>query len=358
MLVTSSCEKCGGSFEHPSWRPVARFCSAPCRNAANRKHAIRQCQTCGTSFAPRSPDARWCSKTCSGSAKQAREDRICRRCGASFQIKQSKVASGRGIYCSRACSHPGPVARECEKCGRGFTAQPSELEKDWGRFCSNECRRTRVDKECSTCGKPIWKVASRAGGSYCSVACRGKARRNRVTMTCARCAVTFERPASTLRRSKTKYCSKECQFAAMRSSETWAEHARGMQRDFLKTKQPTRCELALYALLDELLGPGTWERQYLVFDRWTVDAAVPALRLILQADGDWWHGRDPAIRSHAVVAENRLNDARQVAYATKAGWRTLRLWESDLLRVPKVCRAAIALALEAQRSSLLPTDVE
>lgn len=192
------------------------------------------------------------------------------------------------------------------------------------------------------------KVAADIGG-YCSVKCRGMAKRNRVVRECAICGSEFERPASTVERSAAMYCKRDCLTIARREDPVEVERVRKMQRDHLASRAPTRPERILYGLLDEILGEGEWASQYLVFDKWTVDAAVPTRRLIIQADGDYWHGWDPETHSHAYVARNMLNDSRQDAYIAKTDWSSLRLWEHDLLDRPEWCAEQIRAALETVR---------
>ncbi|MDM7855795.1 DUF559 domain-containing protein [Cellulomonas alba] len=123
-----------------------------------------------------------------------------------------------------------------------------------------------------------------------------------------------------------------------------------MQRDHLASRGPTRPELALYVLMDDVFGEGNWAPQHLIFDKWTVDACVPAMRLVVQADGDYWHGRNPEDRESPLVAKNMANDARQAAYLDRAGWRLLRLWEYELLHDPDRCRERIAATASEARA--------
>jgi very-short-patch-repair endonuclease len=129
------------------------------------------------------------------------------------------------------------------------------------------------------------------------------------------------------------------------------ERVRQMQRDHLASRAPTRPELILYALLDDVVGRGKWSRQLLVFDKWTVDACMPELSLVIQADGSYWHGYDPATHTHSRIATNMANDRAQAAYLSKVGWSLLRLWEHDLKADPQNCRARIVDALAATRDA-------
>jgi very-short-patch-repair endonuclease len=266
--------------------------------------------------------------------------RQCPVCGVSYEAELGRLDKGKDLHCSKACAFPGPVDRSCEKCGAAFTATRSEIVKGWGRFCSNECRRTRVNRVCVTCGLAFEVTASKVTydiGKYCSVDCRGLGMRNRVKRECAVCGTAFEKPASTIARTAALYCSRDCNTEARRNDPLEVERVRQMQRDMLASRAPTAPERNLYALLDGVVGEGNWSSQYLVFDKWTVDAALPDLRLVIQADGDYWHGYDPKTHAHYSVAKNRLNDHRQALYMDKAGWLLLRLWEHDLKLRPEWC---------------------
>lgn len=350
--VERTCHHCHGTFKISPNRVAAgggRYCSKACKDDARRPQT-RQCATCGKRFAPHpsrlSQDEVYCSRNCAGVARRSRVAKVCAECGVTFEIGTARAAAGRGVYCSVACSRPGPIERICERCGAEFTASRSEVAKGWGRFCSNQCRRTRVERACQTCGHVFEVEAAVAGrgGNYCSVECRGLGMRNRVIRECAQCGVDFERPASVA----AVFCSRECNTKARRNDPIEVERVRQMQRDHLASRAPTRCERVLYLVMDEVFGEGNWASQFLVEDKWTVDACVPSLRLIVQADGDYWHGLLPEHQSHPTVQKNLANDRRQNSYLAKAGWRVKRFWEHSLLGEP----AAVATILTALRDEL------
>jgi DNA mismatch endonuclease (patch repair protein) len=158
-----------------------------------------------------------------------------------------------------------------------------------------------------------------------------------VKRQCVVCGTEFEKPASTIARTAALYCSRDCCTRARRNDPVEVERVRQMQRDHLASRSPTAPERNLYALLDDVVGEGRWSSQYLVFDKWTVDAALPNLRLVIQADGDYWHGYDPKTHDKPMVVKNRLNDRRQAMYMEKVGWLLLRLWEHDLKLRPEWC---------------------
>jgi very-short-patch-repair endonuclease len=109
---------------------------------------------------------------------------------------------------------------------------------------------------------------------------------------------------------------------------------RRVQQRQQRSTAPTRPELALYAILNAL--PVVYERQFTIDRLMTVDACVPSSRLVIQADGDYWHGRRGATERR--VANRVRLDRSQDAYLLNHGWSVIRLWGSDLLKRPDECR--------------------
>ena len=356
-----TCGHCGVTFSIAGGRIAeggGAYCTDRCRVAA-KAIPQRTCVVCGREFWTRHGSTTCCSKTCGGMLRRTRVVRRCPVCGVTYEAEVGRLDKGKDFHCSRACAFPGPVDRTCERCGEAFTANRSEIARGWGRFCSNKCRRTRVDKICVTCGRLYEVTASvnLAGtGNHCSVECRGLGMRNRVKRDCVVCGIGFEKPASTIARTAALYCSRACCTVARRNNPIEVERVRQMQRDHLASRAPTGCERNLYALLDAVVGEGSWNSQYLVFDKWTVDAALPNLRLVIQADGDYWHGYDPKTHSSPMVAKNRTNDRRQALYMDKAGWHLLRLWEHDLKLRPEWCADQIREHVALATSQLLQDD--
>jgi|GEM_PF-2808991 hypothetical protein len=72
---------------------------------------------------------------------------------------------------------------------------------------------------CVVCHSEFW-VPKHVGETYvcCSVACRGKNRRRRVSLTCAQCGRIFERSTSQLSRSRSglRFCTRDCKDKAQR----------------------------------------------------------------------------------------------------------------------------------------------
>ena len=74
-------------------------------------------------------------------------------------------------------------------------------------------------------------------------------------------------------------------------------------------------------------------------------------------DGDFWHGRNWPARRQALktgknadywmakIRRNRQRDQLQTRELTRAGWRVIRLWETDILREPASAADLVIAAL-------------
>ena len=83
-------------------------------------------------------------------------------------------------------------------------------------------------------------------------------------------------------------------------------------------REDTRAEAHLWnALRAHRLGGWKWKRQ-LPFGPFYLDFACVEARLVLEVDG-------------GQHAEQLAYDARRTAFLEAAGWRVIRLWNSDVL---------------------------
>mgnify|MGYP001594210276 CR=1 FL=1 len=84
------------------------------------------------------------------------------------------------------------------------------------------------------------------------------------------------------------------------------------------SKEPTSIEKKVY---EELKNRGLlFEKQKLVNGKFLVDAYVPSLNLIIEADGDYWHSLEKV----------QKRDKAKNAYLTKCGFNLLRLSETEI----------------------------
>jgi DNA (cytosine-5)-methyltransferase 1 len=101
------------------------------------------------------------------------------------------------------------------------------------------------------------------------------------------------------------------------------------------------------------------------------DFVIPVRRLAVFVDGDFWHGRQWALRKHASLegqftqsasrdywlAKIRRNIARDLtntAALLDKGWKVARFWESDVMRDPEACVAILNDESEPDARSMIP----
>lgn len=76
-----------------------------------------------------------------------------------------------------------------------------------------------IEMACQHCGKPFTtEYKFRKQRRFCSISCGIRFRKPRITLTCAQCGKSFDRPPSDANRSKSRlsFCSRECKVDAQR----------------------------------------------------------------------------------------------------------------------------------------------
>src|SRR3990172_1489799 len=95
----------------------------------------------------------------------------------------------------------------------------------------------------------------------------------------------------------------------------------GHQR--IQKDKPTKLEQKLFAVLDSLQVP--YEQFYLIKPKFIVDVKID--NLIIQADGDYWHGHPRFEPLTERQAAQQKRDKAQDAYLQKCGYTVIRIWE-------------------------------
>jgi very-short-patch-repair endonuclease len=109
-----------------------------------------------------------------------------------------------------------------------------------------------------------------------------------------------------------------------------------------RRQKPTSLEENGSAILREL--GLSFSTQVLISDKFVVDAVVDGTSLVIQWDGDYWHGyRNPGPRQ-----TKRMNlDRSQDAYMRKCGYTVLRFWEHDVSQSKEMVKDSIRKTLES-----------
>lgn len=94
------------------------------------------------------------------------------------------------------------------------------------------------------------------------------------------------------------------------------------------------------------------------------DVVIPAARLVVFCDGDFWHGRNLERRVEKLAAghnapywvskikSNVDRDRRVERLLVESGWHFLRFWESDLRANPKLVAKAVLKVVQARRKTM------
>lgn len=94
----------------------------------------------------------------------------------------------------------------------------------------------------------------------------------------------------------------------------------------LQRDRPSKLETKLAAFLDQL--GLTYESHVLIKPNFIVDFRIGSL--IIEADGDWWHGHPRYEPLHERQVRQQQRDAARGKYLTACGYKVVRIWESDM----------------------------
>lgn len=223
----------------------------------------------------------------------------CIGCGTTVTKRMQASARYCSLPCYRSSQRPARKTGEestCEGCGVPIYRRPSHQRRFCSKACANEWqRRSKLHTRCIVCDSPIVCSPSQAR-LYCGLACRD---------------------ADPTRRDM---------LIAMNARQ--------------QELYPNAVEVAGYALLDRLGVP--YVKQYVVGGKFCVDAYLPDAGLVVQFDGDYWHGHpatfpNPDHRQRRRMALDRSQDA----YMAAMGLRVARFWASQIEREPDAVMSAL-----------------
>lgn len=184
--IPKVCKCCGKHFEVvPSLAKRCVYCSLECKRKCAKRTAPYTKKTCPT-------------------------------CKKAFQVHPHE---NKRVYCSRNCANKAKrkprITKTCPVCQSCFSPPPSKPDQI---HCSRKCFHlgiARKSRACPTCGI-VYVPKKHSDQKFCSPKCQAKARRNRITITCAVCDKKFRVIAS--KEGRAQYCSQQCQFQDMSTS--------------------------------------------------------------------------------------------------------------------------------------------
>lgn len=283
----------------------------------------------------------YCSQKCYISAKTFRGfkktgvEKNCLYCDGKFYVPPVRSESAK--FCSTKCK--GLFTKigfyKCEQCQKEFYSKGNKKAKFCSRECTAKSKRKWEEKDCPVCNNSFYGYSDEA--KYCSVDCANVGMDKKVDVTCIVCSKKVKRSPSS---KDSKYCSIKCRDKDPAVREKLMEMNRMQQLG-----NPTKPELVLYDILKDI--GVAHEIQHLLANKFCVDSFIPDKNLVIQADGDYWHGNPkkfPVLdkRQSRKVALDKSQDA----YLKKMGLSVLRLWESQLMKDREGCKLLILQALQ------------
>jgi very-short-patch-repair endonuclease len=304
------CEHCGIAFVSKNQKKIPqRFCSIAC-SAWGRKKAVTV------------------PKRRRGSMKS------CPICQSAFYVKASlsTQAKREGIYCSRRCKGLGARhrPRPCETCQKIFQPTYKTSKRFCSQLCSGVARRNGKMVPCTLCGDMFYLPKGRlelAQQYFCSLAHANIWQgRLKVEHTCTVCGKQFKWSASRGKQTTVQYCSLACRDKHPKTAaQLLAMNVRQQQR------HTNGLERLGYAWLDSLHI--VYEPQKVIGNKFCVDAFLPQQKIVIQFDGDYWHGNPARFPILDARQQRRVRlDASQDAYMRACGYIVIRLWETDMHR--------------------------
>ena len=266
--------------------------------------ATRQytCAGCGARFPHQWPGTRphaFCSHACANRHKPRRPPRhTCRTCGA----RVARPTTDRCATCIRAEPGIGPA-----------------WNADAVAYLRARYPHEGAGPVAAALGKRVAHVrtkANRLGLTLTPAATR------RIVHGAAQAHMRRDNP---MRRPET--VAKVEAWRAGNPDAAAAVHAKLIAgRARLDRMKPSTLEARLRAYLDA--EGATYEASAIIKPAFIVDIRIG--RLIIQADGDYWHGHPRFAPLTPRQQRQQARDAAQDAYLTACGYTVVRIWESDM----------------------------
>ncbi len=221
----------------------------------------------------------------------------------------------------------------CIGCGKKVK---EKRPKNKLNYCSLECYRkserpnAKTGKmiKCNLCGREVYKqkvFLSNGKILFCSKNCANKYQgRNKLKFICKICGKEFYWSKSRTKEHNPLYCSLRCRDRDPKRKEM-LRNLNILQQNL----KPNNLEKKGYGILESLNTK--FKKQLLIGNKFLVDTFIPKYNLIIQFDGDYWHGNPKKYKIFSDRQKRRRAiDKSQNAYFKKCGFNLLRIWESEI----------------------------
>lgn len=236
------------------------------------------------------------------------------------------------------------INEECPYCKKVFYKN----KKSKTKYCSKECwiksiqgkekplRKNGVTKKCIVCEKPFYVSKIRKDTAIaCSVECANIHQRSivkKIEKRCLNCDKKFDVYPSREKQSlskgeQIKFCSLKC-----RDESPITKKLRIRANNIgCKKANITKLELAGREILKEI--GVKFEEQVLIEDSFTVDVFIKDCNLIIEWDGDYWHGHTSKLKDGMPDKRQKEimeRDVKRDKILRGKGVNVLRIWEHDV----------------------------
>lgn len=222
----------------------------------------------------------------------------------------------------------------CEYCGKEYKTYYNRSKH---HYCSTECSRKAkknvITVRCDYCGKCTTKnndsTFKKHKHHFCSLDCANNYQKlSKKKFVCKICGKDFYRSPSWIKQKAGLYCSMECRNKDEEWKEKTCSRANQVQCNKLG---PNKLEVAGNKILDSL--GLEYQTQFLINNKICVDAYVPRYNLVIQWDGNYWHGKGLLYEQLDDRQKKRRNlDISQDAYLKECGFNELRFWEDEVYK--------------------------
>jgi very-short-patch-repair endonuclease len=226
----------------------------------------------------------------------------------------------------------------CQNCGKEHICNQSKDRK----FCSRKCfyekhasdRKTGENIKCENCHKEVYQSKTRLKNNthhFCSLICANKFQaRNKLKFICKTCNNIFYWSSSRITQANVTYCSISCR----NEDDEWIKNA-CVKGNFIQSNKKGLNKLELLGNILLKKYNIVFENQVLIHEKILVDVFIKEWNLIIQWDGEYWHGHPSKIKNDNPDKRQsrRMNyDKSQDLYLKKCGYKILRFWENEVIK--------------------------
>lgn len=287
-------------FSYPE--KVNKFTCPKCGHIGYRY--IKLCSKCRKRTAKQRPPQKQC-KICGNIGK--RESDICRQCAG------KNLPSYRGFVCK--CGNKKDWnSKHCKWCSETHNGRVIWSEKDIEFLIKNY--PSKGAKWCAEkLNKPYIKVRNKANKLKIKL---NKDATHRIVHNKASVYMKNNNP------SRMPGASERLSEQAKNNPDVLQKLFEGHAK--LQRRKPSKLEKNLWEILESLNVK--FEKNPIIKPKFVVDVKIG--NLIIESDGDWWHGHKRFEPLNERQIKQQKRDASRNKYLTTCGYNVERIWESDM----------------------------